>query len=90
MSNFDNRNYYEELLECKLIGMKVLYYKYFDNSGMKPIRVYFTKDYEQAEKDLNLLKEYASSDKGWYLEEIEVYNIKKETTDDKSNNSSRR
>ena len=54
--------------------MKVLYYKYFDNSAFHPVRGYLPEDYEQAEKDLQLLQQFASSDREWELIEIELYN----------------
>lgn len=54
--------------------MKVLYYKYIDSSGFHLVRGYLPEDYEQAEKDLRLLQQFASSDKEWELIEIELYN----------------
>ena len=57
--------------------MKVLYFKYDDNSGFKVVRVYHKEDYEQAEKDLEVLQKYASDCKIWYLEEVEEFNKKR-------------
>ena len=52
--------------------MKVLYYKYYDNSGFKVVRIYSKESYKQAEEDFNLLQKHASSDKEWFLEEVPV------------------
>ena len=53
---------------------KILLGKYYDSSGMKIARVYLEEDYEQAEKDLAMLKEHGNTDVEWKLIETEVYN----------------
>ena len=60
--------------------MKILYYKYFDNSATHFVRVYNKYYFEQAEKDLAMLQQHASSDKTWHLEDIEAYSDSKQTT----------
>ena len=56
--------------------MIVLLYKYDDNSLTNPVRVYPIECREQAERDLDLLVKYSSNDRTWYLQEVELYNIK--------------
>lgn len=53
---------------------KILLGKYYDSSGVKIARVYLEEDYEQAEKDLAMMKEHGNSDVEWKLVETEVYN----------------
>lgn len=52
---------------------KVLISQYSDKSGSKIVRVYLNKDFEQAQRDLNLLQEHASSDKEWQIQDVEIY-----------------
>lgn len=56
--------------------MKVLYYNYDDGSGFGVVRVYTKTDYQQADKDLELLQTYGSDSKSWYLVEVELFNRK--------------
>lgn len=53
--------------------MIVLLYKYDDTSLTNPVRVYPIECREQAERDLDLLVKYSSSDRTWYLQEVELY-----------------
>lgn len=53
---------------------KILCSKYYNSSGMKIARVYLEEDYEQAEKDLAMLKQHGNTDVEWKLIETEVYN----------------
>lgn len=52
---------------------KVLLYKYTGESGNYPARVYLEKDFEQAELDLIMMKDLASSDRDWHLRDVELY-----------------
>ena len=52
---------------------KVLIYKYHDGSGFGTIRVYAENDWEQAEKDLNMLSEFGDNSKIFLLIPTEVY-----------------
>lgn len=55
---------------------KVLVSYYRGEGGHKTHRVYLEKDFEQAEKDLNLILEADSLGKEWELQDSELYNCK--------------
>lgn len=52
---------------------KVLVSYYRQESGHTVHRIYLEPDFDQAEKDLRLLKNEASSIKEWELEDAEIY-----------------
>lgn len=54
---------------------KVLYWEYDDRSANGIERLYFEPDFEQADKDLYLLKKH-STDKSFMLVNVDVYNDK--------------
>ena len=56
--------------------MKILYYKYDDGSATIMTRAYLPSDYAQADRDLAFLQIYTSSDRNWFLEEVELFNPK--------------
>ena len=56
--------------------MKILYYKYDDGSATIMTRAYLPSDYAQADRDLAFLQNYASSDRNWFLEGVELFNPK--------------
>jgi len=65
-----------EYICSKIITMNtlVLYYKHSDRSGMEVVRTYAENNEPQAQKDLKMMKEYASSDKDWFLISVELFN----------------
>ena len=52
---------------------KALVSAYSDGSGFKLVRIYLEQDFENAESDLELLKEHGSDCLNWSLEDVEVY-----------------
>lgn len=60
--------------QTKKSTAKILQYKYDDNSSYKAVRVYLKKDLDQAQKDLDLMKEHGSDCKVWSLVDVEIYN----------------
>ena len=58
---------------------KILRWEHSDKSGNGVSRIYFEPDFEQAEKDLNLIKQHTDVD--YILEDIEIYNDKNYTLD---------
>ena len=52
---------------------QVLIGYYPNESGFKIARVYLEKDFEKAEKDFEMMQEYASDSKTWKLVETEVF-----------------
>ena len=55
---------------------KVLFCYYSDGSGFKPVRVYLEKDFIQANKDYEMMCEFASDSRTWKLEDVDL-NINK-------------
>jgi len=53
---------------------KVLIGYYPGESGFRIARVYLEKDFDQADKDLEMMQEHASDTKTWKLEETELFN----------------
>ena len=51
---------------------KALHWTHHDYSGSGVERIYLEKDFEQAEKDISMLKDH--SDKVWILLDVDVYN----------------
>lgn len=51
---------------------KILIAQQHDLSGMRVLRIYLEKDYEQGEKDKKMLAD--NSDKDIFLVETEIYN----------------
>jgi len=52
---------------------KVLVYKYHDGSGFGTIRIYTENDFEQAEKDLDMLSEFGDNSKIFSLIPTDIY-----------------
>ncbi len=57
-----------------IMKAKVLLFNYDDKSGFEVVRVYLEKDFEQAQKDLDLMSGHASDCKVWSLQDVEVFN----------------
>jgi hypothetical protein len=53
---------------------KALVSAYSDGSGFKVVRIYLEQDFDNAESDLELLKEHGSDSKNWSLEDVNVFN----------------
>jgi hypothetical protein len=54
--------------------IKVLWWKYFDNSGSHIIRVYDNKDAIQATKDMEMIKSIIGDDKEVFLDDVDFFN----------------
>jgi hypothetical protein len=52
---------------------KALVSAYSDGGGFKVVRIYLEQDFDNAESDLELLKEHGSDSKNWSLEDVNVY-----------------
>jgi hypothetical protein len=52
---------------------KVLFCHYTDGSGYNVVRVYLEKDFDQAEKDYEMMFEYASDCRSWNLEDVDLF-----------------
>lgn len=52
---------------------KVLFYYYSDGSGFQPVRVYLEKDFIQANKDYEMMCEFASDSRTWKLEDVDLF-----------------
>ena len=53
---------------------KILTKEQYDHSGFDLIRIYHEEDYNQAEKDLDMMKEHGGQDYIYSLIEVEIYN----------------
>ena len=52
---------------------KILIFYYPGESGFKIARSYLEKDFDEAQKDFEMMQEYASDSKTWKLVETEVF-----------------
>lgn len=52
---------------------KLLYFYYSDGSGCNPVRIYFEKDFEQAQMDFEIMCEFASDCRTWKLQDVEIF-----------------
>jgi hypothetical protein len=52
---------------------KALVSAYSDGSGFKVARIYLEQDFDNAESDLELLKEHGSDSKNWSLEDVNIF-----------------
>ena len=50
----------------------ILSFKYCDGSGYKVVRGYQENDFKKADEDLKMMSDYASCDKVWTIDVIEV------------------
>ena len=55
---------------------KVLFCYYTDGSGgYQGVRIYLEKDFEQANKDYEMMCEFSSDCRTWKLEDIDIFGV---------------
>ena len=67
-------DYHLQSSNKNIMKAKVLTYQHDNGSGYGTIRVYLENDFEQAEKDLDLLIEFGDNSKTFLLIPTEIYN----------------